>query len=391
MPEDNSAISNVDNAANNDAAQQQAADLSYYASLAFDGVVPTENNGEQQSQNINAQGGNNIVDGQENVETVDALAFIKEKFGVDSIEDAQKVFQEYNEFKKNPPKSEPTFSNEEAKRWYEYFTQDKEEELYKSLSARQKIKNIDTFDDNQRLKQYIRMTNPLFDDELVEDEFNTLYTVDEKKFEDEIGEVNKIALKKEQLRTKQRIMNDVEKANEYFNQYKSKIELPSIQQQPTIDNDYEAYKASTAESVIHYQKEVEPAIKNLKETEVGMQFKVADAQNQMDFNVSIDVTPEDLTQAKQAALDLQKFLDDSCYKDNKFMPAPYVSLFLKAQNLDKYAQSIARQAVMAERKRVTLKNSMGGGNGYNAGMRDYDLGKHDELKQLEQMAFPGQN
>ena len=167
---------------------------------------------------------------------------LKEKFQYASAEDAIREIEELRGFKTNPTKEELKFANDEMKRIYEYISEGKEDEVAKYVSGRQLIKDIDSKTPEEKLKLQIQLQNPLFDRELIEDEYKSLYTIDEKspKVLDEYGEIDPIKLKKETLRLQQRIANDVEQAAETFNKFRSKIELPPLTKQ--VDEDYVSFK-----------------------------------------------------------------------------------------------------------------------------------------------------
>lgn len=387
MTEGNAVIANEEVAQEQSNQQQELAML---RAMAFQGVVPNQAEPTNEAQ-TQAESANDIVaDTNNDTEVVDVVSYLKNNFGFENEDQAKAAFNEYNELKtKVQQPAQPQFANEETRLWYDYITNGKEEELYTKLGQRREVKNVDNLSDQDKLKLYIHLQNPLFDDELINDEYNSLYTVSEERFKNDLDEVDQLALRKEKLRAQQRIMNDVGKANEYFGQYKSKIELQPIQQAQNVDPNYEAYKSSMEKDMQEYTTNIEPAIKSLKQEELAMQFKIEDAQNQMDFNLSIEVTPEDLEQAKANALDFENFLNKNIYKDNKFMANNYAKLLLVSQNFDKYVRSAARQAVMAERKRVTTSNAQGGiyrGNGNGA--RDYNLEPLQAQQGAYNFAFP---
>lgn len=323
-------------------------------------------------------------------EIVDDIVYLKQQLGYENWEDAKAEIEELRKLKTAPPKTEEVkFTNEESKKLYQYLREGKEDEVAKYISGRQILKDVDNKPDEDKLKLYIKLQNPLFDSELIEDEYNSLYTIDEndEKFKNAEGDTDQLKLRKEKLRIQQRIQNDAQKAQEYFSQYKTKIELPDIQpQQATVDEGYEEYKASTAKSVEVYNSVIAPAIKSLKESDVNLGISVNDESNQMKFDVAIVPEQTDFEKARQGALSVVDFLEKTCYDANgNFLPAKLQRLILLEQNFDKYAQSIARQAVNAERKRVIEKETPN-----NGVRRDYSVMTPEvktELDKHAQMAF----
>ena len=314
----------------------------------------------------------------------DVNAIIKEHTGYDSIDLLKAEIESLKSANKEPQPI--TYAKEEAKKWHQYILEGKEEDLYKNLHARMQIKDADAMSDEQKLKLFIKLQNPLFDEELIDDEFSQLYKVDEAKFKNDFDEVDNLSLRKEKLRTQQRIQNDVQKAAEYFQQYKSKIELPNIQAQQQTDEAYESFQASLQKEQELYTNVVVPGLQSVKEGDVQMNFSIDDVNNQMKFDLNIAVTPQDLDNAKKEALSIGQYLTKIGYdKDGKFLANRLVQMILRDQNFDKYAQTLARQAVNAERKRVVSANTPN--NGYT--QRDYTQEDNSDLKKLEHFAFMG--
>jgi len=343
--------------------------LQYHAAMAFGEQPPaTAPSTIQETSESPNQEGASVENPQPTIqpteEVVDPAVWLKSELGVDSVDAVKAALQELNQLreKANTP-AEIAYANEEAKKWHTYIKEGKEDELLNSLQGRKMVKNLETMSDEQKLKLYIRMQNPRFDDELVQDEYDSLYKLNEEKFRNELDEVDQLRLRKEKLRMEQRIENDVAKASEYFSQYKTKIELPDLpSSKQDIDQDYLDYKASIAQSRQDYGNVIVPSVSSLKETDVQFTIKVDDPNSQMQFDVSITPDVNDFNTAKKESLDLFGYITKTYYDDKgNFNAAKLNRAILLEKNFDKYAQSIARQAVNAERKRVVSKETGEGG------------------------------
>jgi len=314
-------------------------------------------------------------------QVLDASDFLKTNFGWESIEAAK---AELEKLRTTPTATaaEIAFANEESKKLHQLLKEGKTKEVRNYLEAQELMTGLDTMADEQKLKLYIKMQNPRFDKELVDDEFNSLYSINEDDYLDD-----PMKLRKEKLRREQRIENDVQKAQDYFSQYKTKIELPDIHPQTNaVDKDYEDYKASTAKSLEDYNNITVPAVNSLKETDIQLKANINDANNQMQFDVSVVPEREDFEKAKQNSLSVFDYLTKTCYdQSGKFLPDRLARMVLLNDNFDKYAQSIARQAVNAERKRVIATDTR-----TNGGIqRDFNTDPvvQTELQKFEKMAF----
>jgi hypothetical protein len=314
-----------------------------------------------------------VIESGTNVES--ANDFFKREFNWDSIDVAKQEIERLKSVK--PSVAEQVFANEQTKKIYDHLKLGDLKSVKEYLQAQELLENLDTSPDEDKLKLYIQMQNPRFDKELVDDEYSSIYQLDEDSISDPMQ------LRKEKLRLEQRIENDEKKAQEIFTQYRAKIELPEIHPTATVDEGYEAFKASNAKAEETYNNIVVPTITSLKETDIPLSFSINDEKNKMNFEVNIIPESTDFEVARQDSLDLD--LLKTCYdKDGVFLPAKLQRLNLIARNFDKYAQSIARQAVNAERARVIASETTGSG-----GQRDFNVVSVEptELQKMERMAF----
>jgi hypothetical protein len=276
--------------------------------------------------------------------------YLKE-LGYDTIDAAKDEINELRKLKAElPTPKEIEFANEESKKIHELLREGKVKEVKQYLDTQEMLSNLDGMSDEQRLKLHIKLQNPKFDQELVDDEYNELYSIDEEE-DDYIDDPNK--LRKAKLRIEQRIENDVQKANEYFSKFKQNAELPDITPKAKVDEEYEGWKASNAASKKFHSEVLVPSIMSLTEDALKMSFDINDTNNQMQFGVSITPEKADLEVAKKGATDLFDYIASKCYdKDGNVIPTALSNIILRNEYFEKYAQSIARQAVNAERLRV---------------------------------------
>lgn len=290
---------------------------------------------------------------------IDANEYLKSQLGFEKWEDAKAAIAEYQKLKSTPQAAAYEWKSEEAKRIASLVNEDKVEELADYFQGKKTIKGLDTMNEEQQLKLWIKMQNPLYDQDLVDARFQYDYGFDESKFKDEEGNIkDQMAYRFAKIDAMQKKQNDVVKAKEFFNQYKSKIELPAIQQaQTSVDKEYEDYKASIAESNRLYETQVVPAINALTESDATFKVSLNDTNNSMNFEVSVVPDKADFDAARANALNLQDYLTSFYDEKGNINAARLQKMVLLEKNFDKYAQSIARQAVNAERKRVLAKET----------------------------------
>jgi hypothetical protein len=307
--------------------------------------------------------------------------FLRE-FNVESKDAIKAALAELNELKaKASTPAEFQFASDEAKKLAAAINSLDLKAVKQYVDTQAMLADAETLSEAEQLKLYIKMKNPMFDQELVDDEFNELYTV---KNEDDFDDP--IALRKAKVKVQQRMMNDTAQAKEFFAQHKQSIKLPEIQSiQPTVDAEYEAYKASTAQSTETYQKVIVPTITALKESDLGLNVKISDPQNQLDFAVSVAPDKSDLEFAKSNALNFEGFLE-TFWKDGKLDGQRLARLILLDKKADSYFQSAARQGAMAERKRVIERET-----GVVTTQRDTNVstGEKTELQKRMEYALSG--
>lgn len=327
---------------------------------------------------------------EEGVTYIDPNEYIKEHLGFENWDVAKTELQRLRDLQQNAQTpAEIKFANDQAKRWFEYFTvPDKEDDLYRALHARQQVKGLDSMDDEKKVKLFIKMNNPMFDQELIDYQFQKDYGFDDSQFKDENGVItDQLAYRHAKIASQQRMQGDLVKANDFFNNYKTKIELPEINQKPqtqAIDEAYEGYKARTANATEAYEKTIAPALQALTEADLNMAFNINDPDNQMQFDFGVTIDKADFDAAKADALFYNDYMEKAFYDDKgTFQPKKLARAILLERNFDKYVQTVARQAVNAERKRSIEREAPG------ALKKDFNVSPEvmNELDQKMKLAF----
>lgn len=320
--------------------------------------------------------------------TPDYTSFLKE-YGFENIDSFTQKLKTWQELEKNPPKAEPTFPNEESRRWAEYFTAGKEEELYSALHARQQVKGVDALGNEDRLKLYIRLQNPMYDQELIDARFQRDYGFDESKFKDEDGNItDHLAYRMAKIDAQQKMSSDIEKANQYFSQYKQKIELPIIQQSPnpSQDEDYKEYLnyRKMLEQEQQSTEKAEAAYSKLSEKDIPFKFSFNDEASKLNFEVDYTLDKEGFEKARANCLNWTEYLKNRYYSEDG---SPQTQKFLRdnyiVDNFDKLVTEIQKQTVNATMKWFLERNK---GGGQQQVMRNYNL-QPDVANQNKQAIF----
>lgn len=322
------------------------------------------------------------------VTTPDYNAYLKEKFGFDNEETALNTFKELKEYKEKTPQTqaEIKYANDQSRKIHEALKADKYDEVEGFLKTRKILDGIDAKPEADRLKLYIQLTNPKFEADLVDDEYNELYGVNEEDFTD-----NPTGLRKAKAKAAQRMESDVEKAAEFFKNYRQKIELPDIQN-TQVDEDYVNYKKQK-EAQQAADAEVKEAYKTLAPKDIRETIKVNDEANKLNAEFSFEPDEKSFNETKQQVADgtfynayygedgspnRQRFLQDMYYANPQNRQKAMTEAYLKGANAMK-------------RQMVTSAAEGGGERREMVVTQDGELSEADILKQQMSLAMGNRN
>ncbi len=331
----------------------------------------------------------NIAAAQE-LQQPDYTPFIKE-FGVETVGEFKTQWQELQALKANPPQAqEIEFANEDSKKLNELIRKGDLKGANAILSQHLELDELATADVTEDtadkiIKAGMRFENKDLTQQEIDFKFRKMFAIPKEPVldaddEDSVARHNEWKEQVEDIKMSKTIEAKMMKPK--LAAAKSTIKFPDIEIQSNVDADYEAYKASKANVLEVANNELIPAIRSLKEGDVQLGFKVNDANNQMEFDVALAPTPEAFEKAKQDSLSFDTWIQSVCYDETgKFHPERVQKLILLYNNYDNYAQSIARQAVNAERKMVIAKET---GN-QNTGGRNYNVNVGERTELQKQM------
>lgn len=307
-----------------------------------------------------------------NTDTTPAPVFefktFTEKFGWEKPEDALTEIEELRNLKANPPVQEQKYENEESKKLHQLFLAGKIEDAVEIINTQKKIESLtssdvtaDNADDIIKLNMQLKYKDAGLTQKEIDYKYNKQYALPKEPVLD-VDDEDSVAAHAEWKERVDDIVTgkiiDAKAAKIDLQSQKQKLVLPEIQGDNNVDEDYEDWKASNAKAIEASETILKPAINALKEADLSLNFKVEDSGNQMDFDVAITPTKEDFEIAQKNALDVFGYIIKNCNNEKgEFVPQKLVRLFLLDQKFDNYAQSIARQAVNAERTRVIAKET----------------------------------
>lgn len=309
----------------------------------------------------------------------DVSSFLKENFGLDSLDAAKEEWGNLQKLKAEPPVvyKEIEFPNETGKKLYQYIKEGKEQEVGEYIRGRQLLKDVESKSAEDQIKLYIQMKNPRFDRTDIEAEYNDLYTLDEENIAPE-------KLARERKKLEQKREDDYQIARQYFQDYQSKIELPDIKvPEPTVDPDYQEFR----QLVEKEQKDAEllqGIVAKATEKDLSYSYKFNDEASGLTIDSSYQPDATVIEKAKAAALDIFSFLNGN-YRNADGSPRTHEWLAHLAiiQDLPKYTATVIADAVNTERKRFLAQQK----NITNPEQRNYNVPPQSDVDRLREQVF----
>lgn len=288
-------------------------------------------------------------------EVVDYDVFLEQHFGVKSVDEIKGRLSELETLRKTPPTpAEIKYANEESRRYAEYISAGKEDELRESLNARAQVKALETMNDAEKLKLYIKMNNPLYDPELVDAVYARNYTFNEAQFKDDEGNIkDPLAYRLAKVDALQKQQSDLTTANNFFAQYKSKIELPQIQSAPSVNPEEQQRQQQAIETAT---RELKDSVSKVTDKEVAFDFKFNDEANKLEVLVNYVPDQDTLKAAKEALLNWDEFMSKNFSKPDG---SPDIPKFLQRLSIlvdpNKFATENTISTINAERRRFLMQ------------------------------------
>lgn len=303
-------------------------------------LEPTEQTAEQPiQQDVIQMSASDLEDSSGMDDVIDEDDFIKSK--------TEGKFSSWDEvYAALEQKQEPQFENELSEAVYQMLLEGKTEEIFEILGTKQFAADVQNMEDEDVLKAYIKVQNPDFDDQDVEDEFNESYAIDEYQFDES-------KLKREQKKLSQRIKTDVQDAKEFFESLAQDIKLPDfsrqVEQAPQQDTEMEAMIQEQRSLYLQSLQGVESRIGTLP-------FQWKDEKANMSVSGKFDIPAQELSKYRQAAENLEDYQVNRYYKDGQYMSDKMVKELYIADNFEKILNSAISQAVNQTRLEM-LKQS----------------------------------
>lgn len=301
----------------------------------------------------------------------DYSAYLKETFGVDKADDIKSQLARIQQLEAQAQTpAEFQFANDQAKLLANAINSGNFQPLKEYVDTQLMLSNTEGMTEEQKLKLYIKIQNPLFNDSLVNEEYDEVYGVDEDADE------------RAKLRVQQKRINDVNAAQQLFTDKKVKVVLPEIKAQTNEDPDYTAWKANQEKQNAD-RTENDEAYTKISPKDITNTFKFNDEANKLAFDVSFEPDAESFGEVLNTVMDDQKFLAMYANQDGSLDRSKFLRDIYNARNIDKIANQIMIQAVN-QTKAWMLKTQK---NITDTSVRNFDTPEPTDIDRARQQIF----
>lgn len=282
-----------------------------------------------------------VVEKPEPADLVDKNDYVKQHFGVDSVEAAKAAFTELAQLReaaKTP--QEIKFANDQSKAAYEALVAGDMDKVYDILDTQKRISSIDNMKPSEVIKLHIKEQNKHFKQADVDDVFEEKYTYPDKPTQKDDEEEKDFRVREDKWKSAKekidrRIERDSVTAKNELSKLKSELKFPEIQKpQSQKDDGYEAYQKEQV-AIAEIQKVDKEAYSKLSPKDISMVFKFNDEANKLAFDVGYEPEKEAFDKAIEQSLDLTKFFDTFYDKDGSPDRIKQAKAIYAAQNIEK--------------------------------------------------------
>jgi len=324
--------------------------------------IPTQNveNTEVQQTQVQEQVQENVQEPVQNTTSFDSNQFIKERFGFDSVEQAE---QEFKKLKEKPAETNFEFKDGVSKTLFDAIKEGKTDDVYDILNQQKRLEKLTTSELTPNLAVDIIKTNIqnkykdlnqddvelLFYDQYFVplkpeqgyDESDEDYTAKVKTWQSQVDYVEK------------KMMIEAKMIRPELEKLKSELKLPDIygQEKQEAANQEEFESMQQARSV--YEKTLESDYNNFKGFD--LMVKDEDVEIPISFNISDDERKALKTQLSDFDVE-DKFGNRWFYEDGKPNVKQTMQDLYVLENLDKILRKTANEAY-AQAKLAYIKNS----------------------------------
>ena len=305
---------------------------------------PTEN--QVASTAENALSGNNNVPQETNHSTqIDFEALLAEKTGgkFKSVDEILKLTEQQ-------VAPEINFANETSKKVFEYLKEGKVDEFMSVYQQQKLLESVDKLDADNVLKLKIKYENPELTQEEINEEFESLYGVEQPDIDEDLDDAADIEKAKKKFEREKSAMErlkkkDLKEAKDFLQEKKQEIVLPDIQTSKTQQQEAQGQEVDEVAIKEYRDKYLNSIPKTIDEI-VGFESKYKDSELEFNTTYVIDANEKQALKNKMENFTLQDyFVPRYINEQGNFDTESIAHDLYVLENFDKIVEAHVSQAV----------------------------------------------
>jgi hypothetical protein len=305
---------------------------------------PTEN--QVASTAENALSGNNNVPQETNPSTqIDFEALLAEKTGgkFKSVDEILKLTEQQ-------VAPEINFANETSKKVFEYLKEGKVDEFMSVYQQQKLLESVDKLDADNVLKLKIKYENPELTQEEINEEFESLYGVEQPDIDEDLDDAADIEKAKKKFEREKSAMErlkkkDLKEAKDFLQEKKQEIVLPDIQTSKTQQQEAQGQEVDEVAIKEYRDKYLNSIPKTIDEI-VGFESKYKDSELEFNTTYVIDANEKQALKDKMENFTLQDYFVPRYINEKGDFDTESIAHDLYVlENFDKIVEAHVSQAV----------------------------------------------
>ena len=305
---------------------------------------PTENQAVATAESA-LSGNDNVSQGTNPSTQLDFEALLAEKTGgkFKSVDEILKLTEQQ-------VAPEINFANETSKKVFEYLKEGKVDEFMSVYQQQKLLESVDKLDADNVLKLKIKYENPELTQEEINEEFESLYGVEQPDIDEDLDDAADIEKAKKKFEREKSAMErlkkkDLREAKDFLQEKKQEIVLPDIQTSKTQQQEAQGQEVDEV-AIKEYRDKYLNSIPNTIDEIVGFESKYKDSELEFNTTYVIDANEKQALKDKMENFTLQDyFVPRYINEQGNFDTESIAHDLYVLENFDKIVEAHVSQAV----------------------------------------------
>ena len=305
---------------------------------------PTENQAAATAESA-LSGNDNVSQGTNPSTQLDFEALLAEKTGgkFKSVDEILKLTEQQ-------VAPEINFANETSKKVFEYLKEGKVDEFMSVYQQQKLLESVDKLDADNVLKLKIKYENPELTQEEINEEFESLYGVEQPDIDEDLDDAADIEKAKKKFEREKSAMErlkkkDLREAKDFLQEKKQEIVLPDIQTSKTQQQEAQGQEVDEV-AIKEYRDKYLNSIPNTIDEIVGFESKYKDSELEFNTTYVIDANEKQALKDKMENFTLQDYFVPRYINEKGDFDTESIAHDLYVlENFDKIVEAHVSQAV----------------------------------------------